>query len=88
VVTNPTQSSITGLSKQQIVALIPKAITNLPARQRKVLIWHYYEERSFEEIAQLLDVSTSTARCLFRHGLNNLKRHILPADAETDLGSV
>jgi len=45
-----------------------------------VLIWRYYEERSFEEIAGMLKIQTATARSLLRHGLNTLRKAIRPAD--------
>jgi DNA-directed RNA polymerase specialized sigma24 family protein len=46
-------------------------------RQRKIVIWRYYEERSFEEIASILQIQPATARSLLRHGLNNLRKHVL-----------
>ncbi|HLK58400.1 MAG TPA: sigma-70 family RNA polymerase sigma factor [Chthonomonadaceae bacterium] len=73
---DPTPAWLSSLSQQMAAASLPQAMSKLPARQRKVVIWRYYQERSFEEIAQRLNVRTSTARSLLRHGLNNLRKQL------------
>lgn len=73
---DPTDQWTHDLTVQQVLKALPEAIGKLPRRQRQVVIWRYYEERSFEEIAQRLDVQLATARSLLRHGLNNLRRWI------------
>jgi RNA polymerase sigma-70 factor (ECF subfamily) len=62
------------LTRQQFLQRLPGAIACLPGRQRQVLIWRYYEGRSYEEIATRLKVQVSTARSLVRHGHNSLRR--------------
>ena len=57
----------------QFRSAIPAAIRELPARQRQVLVWRYYEDRSFEEIARMLEVQPATARSLLRHALNRMR---------------
>ncbi len=64
------------ISTEQVLHSLPEAIAKLPKRQRQVLIWRYYEERSFEEIADLLDVQLATTRSLLRHAINNLKKEM------------
>jgi RNA polymerase sigma factor (sigma-70 family) len=66
------------LVEKQYLQTLPMAIARLPRRQRQVLIWRYYEGRSYEEIARLLNVQMATARSLLRHGHNNL-RHFFAA---------
>jgi RNA polymerase sigma factor (sigma-70 family) len=61
---------------QEVLKALPTAIAQLPLRQRQVVIWRYYESRSFEEIAELLKVRPATARSLLRHGLNNLRKQV------------
>jgi RNA polymerase sigma factor (sigma-70 family) len=73
---DPIQAWIQDFSHQQIAAALPEAMSRLPQRQRQVVIWRYYEERSFEEIAELLSVEKTTARSLLRHGLANLRKYI------------
>ena len=77
---DPTVDWLTALARDQAAALLPPAMQKLPVRQRNVVIWRYYEEHSFEEIAALLGVQPGTARSLLRHGLNNLRRAIGSAD--------
>lgn len=61
---------------REVLKALPTAISRLPQRQRQVVIWRYYESRSFEEIAELLKVRPATARSLLRHGLNNLRKQV------------
>ena len=65
------------LVTEEVLRHLPEAIGKLPLRQRKVVIWRYYEARTFEEIAATLHVRPATARSLLRHGLNNLRRQIM-----------
>ena len=64
------------LDTEQILQFLPEAICRLPKRQRQVVIWRYYDERSFEDIAEVLAIEVSTARSLLRHGLNNVRREV------------
>lgn len=64
------------LVKQEIIKALPEAIAGLPHRQRQVVIWRFYELRSYEDIAEILGVRPATVRSLMRHGLNNLRRHV------------
>lgn len=79
---DPTDQWDHDLTVQQVLRALPEAINQLPQRQRQVVIWRYYEERSFEEIARQLDIQVATARSLLRHGLNNLRRRIAHARLE------
>src|ERR1051326_4474810 len=79
---DPTPAWVSALSQQDLLVTLPDAMKKLSARQRKVLIWRYYEERSFEEIAQRLNIQTATARSLLRHGLNSLRKTIRPGEGE------
>lgn len=66
----------TNLMTREVLKALPAAIAKLPLRQRQVVIWRYYESRSFEEIAEMLKVRPATARSLLRHGLNNLRKQV------------
>ncbi len=67
---------------EQVYEALPAEIERLPQRQRMVIIWRYYDGRSFEEIGELLGVQTSTARSLLRHGLNHLRKRLRPLELE------
>jgi RNA polymerase sigma factor (sigma-70 family) len=77
---DPTAAWIAKLSEQQVLNTLPTAIAQLPDRQRKVLLWRYYDELPFEEIASLLHVEASTCRSLLRHALNNLRKQMMTRD--------
>ena len=79
---DPTPQWVHNLSRQQIVAALPLSLSQLPERQRKVVIMRFYEQRSFDEIGELLSIKAATARSLLRHGLNSLRKNISPMDFE------
>ena len=55
---------------------LPRVISQLSLRQRQVVIWRYYEARSFEEIADRLNIQLATARSTLRHALRNMRRKL------------
>lgn len=71
---DPTSDWDDALFLQQVCSRLPEAIAQLPVRQAQVLIWRYFEERSYESIAETLQVQPATVRSLMRHALNNLRR--------------
>jgi RNA polymerase sporulation-specific sigma factor len=71
---DPTPDWDKRLEVDQVIGQLPRAIARLPKRQRQVVIWRYFDNRSFEEISTVLNVQVSTARSLLRHGLENLRR--------------
>jgi RNA polymerase sigma factor (sigma-70 family) len=75
---DPTPGWTHRLSEREALVRLPAAIAALPARQRQVVIWRYYEARSFDEIGRLLGVREASARSLLRHGLNRLRRQFAP----------
>jgi RNA polymerase sigma factor (sigma-70 family) len=70
---DPTPRWNDNMHTEQILRVIPDEIARLADRQRHVLIWRYYDGRSFEWIAEQLDVKAATARSLLRHALKNLR---------------
>jgi RNA polymerase sigma factor (sigma-70 family) len=62
------------LVMQDVREQLPAALAGLPPRQKNVVIWRYFDELSFEQIADNLNVKTATARSLLRHALKNLRR--------------
>lgn len=72
------------LLTNDVLNTLPEAIAQLPKRQRQVVIWRYYDSRTFEEMAEILGVRPATVRSLLRHGLNNLRRRISAPEAFCD----
>ena len=71
---DPTDDWLTALTQEQIASLLPAALHKLPPRQRNVVIWRYFEERSYEDMADMLGVQPVTVRSTLRHGLNKLRK--------------
>jgi RNA polymerase sigma factor (sigma-70 family) len=63
------------LLQKRVIEEIAVAVNLLTLRQRQVIIWRFYEFRSFEEIAQMLGVTPATARSLLRHGIHKLRHY-------------
>ena len=78
--TDPTDQWDREMLTREVLKSLPAAIEKLPLRQRQVVIWRYYESRSFEEMAEMLRVRPATARSLLRHGLNNLRKQVANAE--------
>jgi RNA polymerase sigma factor (sigma-70 family) len=60
----------------EVIRVLPEVIQLAPPRQRQVVIARFYEGRSFDDIAEQLNVRPATARSLLRHGLNRMRQHL------------
>jgi len=58
-----------------------QALSMLPPRQRAVLVLRYYEQRSDDEIADVLGISRSTVRSQASRGLEKLRGRSEPTVA-------
>lgn len=64
------------LVAEEVLNALPAAIGRLPHRQRLVVVWRYYEDRSFEQIAAQLEIKPATARSLLRHAITALRQRL------------
>jgi len=62
-----------------------KALAELPARQRAVLVLRYYEQLTDEEIAAVLGIARGTVRSQAARALDKL-RELMPASADALTG--
>lgn len=62
------------LAHRQDVALLMRALAELPARQRAALLLRYGHDLSVAEVAELLDVSPATAKTHLVRGLRRLRK--------------
>ena len=60
--------------KEDLIVNIRDLIKKLPNEQREVLVMRHYEELSFQEIAELTNVSINTALGRMRYALINLRK--------------
>jgi RNA polymerase sigma-70 factor (sigma-E family) len=63
--------------------LFRRALAQLPAAQRAVLVLGYLDDLSDDEIARLLSRRPATIRSLRQRGLATLRRHLLPEPARS-----
>jgi RNA polymerase sigma-70 factor, ECF subfamily len=57
---------------------IERALGDLPPEQREVLVLKIWNELTFEQIAEVLDLSPNTAASRYRYGLAALRKHLSP----------
>ncbi|WEF32860.1 sigma-70 family RNA polymerase sigma factor [Pseudoduganella chitinolytica] len=63
-----------GVEVRQLRARLKEMLAGLGERQRKVLSWHYLEQRGFDEIATHLGIGKSRVSQLHTEGLATLRR--------------
>ena len=68
------------------VLALKEALAGLPARQRTVLVMHFYAGMKYAEVAEALDMPESTCKSLARRGLQRLRR--VPGMVEVEEVSV
>lgn len=61
---------------------LDEALAELPAEQRAVVHLKLWEGRTFEEIAEILDVSLNTAASRYRYGIDKLRARLRPLHEE------
>jgi len=69
-------SSMTSEQKTQIV-IIRDALQKLEGEQADVVMWHYVEDLSIKEIAEMLNKPEGTVRVILHRGLKELRRHLV-----------
>ncbi len=68
-------SFVAGDEGQQLLAA---AVERLPDEQREVVILKIWNELTFAEIAQILEISQNTAASRYRYALGALKKNLQP----------
>ena len=74
VVTDPNDSQLDMLLKNEKVDLISETIEKLPKKQKAILILRTYQELSYEDIAEIVGGSVNSAKVNFHHAIENIKR--------------
>ncbi len=57
-------------------SILEKAIERLPPRQKAVFIMRYYDEMSYEEMAQILDRSVGGLKANYFHALKKIQVYV------------
>ena len=63
--------------------LIEEVLKTLPAEQREVLHLKVYEGKTFQEIAESLDISVNTAASRYRYAIDKLRKATGKTEART-----
>lgn len=69
-------SSMTPEQSAQIV-MIKDALQNLEGEHADVVMWHYVEDLSIKEIAEILDKPEGTIRVMLHRGLKELRKYLV-----------
>jgi RNA polymerase sigma-70 factor (ECF subfamily) len=62
----------------ETAALVSAAVSLLPPQQRTVVVLRIWQELSYEEIADVLEVAEGTVRAHMHHGLRALRKYLEP----------
>ena len=58
--------------------IIQRKLNLLPVNQREVILLHFYEGLSYEEIANIMSIKVRSARALTYRALESLEKQLLP----------
>jgi len=61
------------MEKDEQTIVIQKALDKLKTKYREVIVLHYFEEKSYQEIAEILNTSTNSVGTLLRRGRMKLQ---------------
>ncbi len=75
------------LEKDEEWRNICKAVATLSLRHRVVIVLHYFNDLSLQEISEILEIPVGTVKSRLHYGRQALKVHLEAAD-ETKLGEV
>ncbi|MHC4526099.1 MAG: RNA polymerase sigma factor [Planctomycetota bacterium] len=75
--------------QDQRLGLMRTAIAELPDKHRETILLKWYDQLSYEEIAQVLDISIGTVRSRLHHSLDKLRTRLdveMAIDPQTQEG--
>jgi RNA polymerase sigma-70 factor (ECF subfamily) len=64
------------LQREQLSAIVRRALSALPAEMRQVIVMKEYEELTFAEIAEILEIPVSTVKSRVYTGLQQLRARL------------
>jgi len=62
---------------------ISRAVASLPPRHRVVIVLHYYNDLSLQEISEILEIPVGTVKSRLHYGRRALKLHLKAVDEVT-----
>lgn len=62
----------------ETAAVVEQAVMRLPSAQRSVVVMRMWNDLSYDEIAEVLNLATATVRSHMSHGLTSLRKYLEP----------
>ncbi|MBN2590138.1 MAG: sigma-70 family RNA polymerase sigma factor [Sedimentisphaerales bacterium] len=56
--------------------LVERAIRKLPIKQREIIYWKIYENKTFKEIGEIVEMSVNTVTSRYRYAMDKLKEYL------------
>lgn len=81
VVLSRNPGTIESMIKQETRSRLREAVADLPEKQRLTVMLRIQEQKSFEEIAEILRCSIGTAKANYHHGVQKLKNKMAVVEA-------
>lgn len=71
------QSTVDSLDGDQIALLLQRALDTLPSKQQQVFRWRYYENLSYQEIAERSGTSVGGLKASYHHAVKKIEAFVL-----------
>jgi RNA polymerase sigma-70 factor (ECF subfamily) len=81
-----TERSVDQVEQEEQFRAVWKALRKLPVEQSEVVVLKIWEELTFWQIGQVLDITPATAASRYRYALDKLARKLRPSIARDQLG--
>lgn len=75
-----------GAERDELRTLFDEALTKLSARDREILVLRHFQELSYKDIAEALDIPEGTVMSRLFHARRRLKERLAPYLSETQAG--
>jgi RNA polymerase sigma-70 factor, ECF subfamily len=84
---NPEAAMVAGYQKDRDQQALRLALAQLPPAERTVVVLHYFESRSYVQIAEITGASVPSVRMRLHRARQRLKAHLIRLrDSDEDLG--
>ena len=66
------------VEREQLRGLLSRALNRLPEEQRKVVVLRAFEDMPFKEVAEVCNISLSSAKTIYHRSLKKMQRWLKP----------
>jgi RNA polymerase sigma-70 factor (ECF subfamily) len=64
------------LEMKENQSLLEEAVSELPAKQKKVFVLRYFEEMPYEDISKILKITVGGLKANYFHALKNIQKYV------------